>query len=373
MNQRNESANWKDNIERLLVNEQGIIYIIINLIFFSKISLPLLLSKYFEMPLKITVTDGIAILTVFVLAAGVLYYAGVHGEAQKVYRLKNLPFNFREKSAITGATFIAAIIFAIAISELVKLLYPIQNYLWAILILVILISLFWSVWTLKREDNWIKKLTNLFYHLILYIIIFFIFDIIAFTYSEQQFFLFYIVIISSLVILFGILGEKHSQKNYNLTLKMIDSTEPIKNLELFDITDIDYRFKDSKTGDEFIVPIGQVKEIVYNNTKDSKNSQYLIDFKSMNWESHASGVRQKVFIKGDERIRLVEFSEQFVEKDWCTKGHIGYVIEGGISIDFNGKQVNFKAGDGLFITEGDKHTGSVAKGEKALVILFEKI
>ncbi|MGB8216439.1 MAG: AraC family ligand binding domain-containing protein [Candidatus Methanoperedens sp.] len=373
MNLRNEFMNWKDDFECLLVDEQAQIFIIINLIFFSKISIPLLFSKYFEKPLEITVTDGIAILTVFVLAAGVLYYAGVYREARKVYNLKNLPFNFRDKSAIMGATFIAAIIFSTAISELIKLSYPIQYYLYAIFIIVIILSLFMFMWTSKKEDNCIKKLTNLATHLINYIIIFFIFSIIAFDFAAQQIFLSYIVIISSLVILFGILGEKHSQKNYNLTLKMIDSIEQIKNLELFDITDIDYRFKDSKTGDEYIVPIGQVKEIVYNNTKDSKNSQYLIDFKSMNWESHASGVRHKEFIRGDERIRLVEFSEQFVEKDWCTKGHIGYVIEGGISIDFNGKQVNFNAGDGLFITEGDKHKGSVAKGEKALVILFEKI
>ena len=367
MNEINESMNWKDNVERLLVNEQGIIFIIINLIFFSKISMPLLLSKYFEKPLEITVTDGIAILTVFVLAAGVLYYAGVYQEARKVYRLKNLPFNFKEKSAITGATFIVAIIFAIAISELVKVLYSIQYYLYAILFLAILLSIFWSVWALKRDDNSIK---NLAHHLIIYMIIFLIFSIIVYAFSEQEIFLGYIVIISLLVIIFGILGEKHSQKNCNLTLKMIDSNEQKNNLELFDITNIDYRFKDSKTGDEFIVPIGQVKEIVYNNTK---NSQHLIDFKSMNWESHASGVRHKVFIRGNERMRLVEFSEHFVEKDWCTKGHIGYVIEGGISIDFNGKQVNFKAGDGFFIIEGDKHKGSVAKGEKALVILFEKI
>ena len=267
MNEINESMNRKDNVERLLVNEQGIIFIIINLIFFSKISMPLLLSKYFEKPLEITVTDGIAILTVFVLAAGVLYYAGVYQEARKVYRLKNLPFNFKEKSAITGATFIVAIIFAIAISELVKVLYSIQYYLYAILFLAILLSIFWSVWALKRDDNSIK---NLAHHLIIYMIIFLIFSIIVYAFSEQEIFLGYIVIISLLVIIFGSLGEKHSQKNYNLTLIMIDSNEPRNNLELFDITDIDYRFKDSNTEDEFIVPIGQVKEIRYNNTKDSK-------------------------------------------------------------------------------------------------------
>ncbi len=102
-------------------------------------------------------------------------------------------------------------------------------------------------------------------------------------------------------------------------------------------------------------------------------NEYLIDFQSMNWESHALEVRYKAFIRGDERIRLVEFSEEFVEKDWCTKGHVGYIIEGCISIDFNGKLVNFKAGDALIIPEGDKHKGSIAKGERALVILFEKV
>ncbi|MDD5451337.1 MAG: cupin domain-containing protein [Desulfovibrionales bacterium] len=102
---------------------------------------------------------------------------------------------------------------------------------------------------------------------------------------------------------------------------------------------------------------------------------YLIDFQNMNWESLAPGVRYKAFIRGNQRIRLVEFSEEFIEKDWCTKGHVGYVLEGGISIDFNGTPINFKAGDGLFIPKGEacRHRGKVAKGEKALIILFEEV
>jgi hypothetical protein len=103
--------------------------------------------------------------------------------------------------------------------------------------------------------------------------------------------------------------------------------------------------------------------------------EYLINFQSMNWENPSSGVRYKVFIRDNQRIRLVEFSEEFAEKDWCTKGHVGYVIDGSVSIDFDGKLVNFKSGDGLFIPEGEanKNKGRVAKGEKALVILFEKV
>jgi quercetin dioxygenase-like cupin family protein len=57
------------------------------------------------------------------------------------------------------------------------------------------------------------------------------------------------------------------------------------------------------------------------------------------------------------------------------RGHIGYVPEGRISIDFNGEVIDFKAGDGIFIPEGEesRHKGMVARGEKVLVILFEEV
>src|SRR4030042_1414624 len=102
--------------------------------------------------------------------------------------------------------------------------------------------------------------------------------------------------------------------------------------------------------------------------------EYLIDFKKIAWESPALGIRHKIFVKDGKRIRLVEFSDNFVEPEWCIRGHIGYVLEGRISIDFDGKQMEFKAGDGLFITEGEanRHKGSIRKAQKALIILFER-
>ena len=101
----------------------------------------------------------------------------------------------------------------------------------------------------------------------------------------------------------------------------------------------------------------------------------LINFKSMKWENPAPGIRYKEYIKDNQRIRLVEFSEQFTEIDWCTKGHIGYVVKGKISIDFNGEVIDFEAGNGFFISEGEenKHKGSIGKGKKSLLILFEKV
>ena len=80
-----------------------------------------------------------------------------------------------------------------------------------------------------------------------------------------------------------------------------------------------------------------------------------VDFESMEWESSADGVRFKAYEQDGRKLRLVEFSKDFVETDWCTKGHIGYILEGKVEIDFNGDVIVFDQGDGLFILAGEKH------------------
>ena len=102
---------------------------------------------------------------------------------------------------------------------------------------------------------------------------------------------------------------------------------------------------------------------------------YLINFKNMDWERPAQGIRQKIFIRDNKRIMLVEFSENFIDTEWCKNRHIGYIVEGNITIDFNGKLIEFKSGDGIFIPEGEdnKHKGIIAKGKKALIVFYDDI
>ena len=101
---------------------------------------------------------------------------------------------------------------------------------------------------------------------------------------------------------------------------------------------------------------------------------HRIDFNGIDWEIPAQGVRHKVSVKEGRRLRLVEFSDSFVEADWCTMGHVGYVVAGRILIDFDGKEIEFNAGDGLFIPAGKahRHKAGVAKGETALLFLVEE-
>jgi integrase len=45
-------------------------------------------------------------------------------------------------------------------------------------------------------------------------------------------------------------------------------------------------------------------------------------------------------------MRLVEFSNEFVEAQWCEKGHIGLVLSGELDIDFSGHQILVHDGKG---------------------------
>ena len=83
--------------------------------------------------------------------------------------------------------------------------------------------------------------------------------------------------------------------------------------------------------------------------------KYKIDFKAIPWETPTVGVRFKAYEQSGKRLRLAEFTKEFVEPDWCNKGHVGYVLEGRMEIDFDGKIVMFGPGDGLFISAGEEH------------------
>ncbi len=103
--------------------------------------------------------------------------------------------------------------------------------------------------------------------------------------------------------------------------------------------------------------------------------KYIIRFKEQEWEINGVGVRSKGYVSGDQRVRLVEFSEGFVEPDWCIKGHMGYVLKGSFSIDFNGTIIQFNEGDGLFILEGKEnmHKAVLDIDERVSLVLFEKL
>lgn len=99
----------------------------------------------------------------------------------------------------------------------------------------------------------------------------------------------------------------------------------------------------------------------------------LLKFDQLEWEKPKIGVAQKIYSDGKNRIRLLRFSEDFTEEDWCSKGHVGYVLAGEMTIDFNGKIQKYTQGDGLWIEQGEtaKHKVIIEKGKQVELLLFE--
>jgi quercetin dioxygenase-like cupin family protein len=85
------------------------------------------------------------------------------------------------------------------------------------------------------------------------------------------------------------------------------------------------------------------------------------------------GLRFKACQRGGKKLRLAEFTDKLHEADWCGKEHIGYVLEGSLSVDFSGGvPEEFRTGDGIFIPEGTAHKAHIAPGGRALVIFTER-
>ncbi len=96
---------------------------------------------------------------------------------------------------------------------------------------------------------------------------------------------------------------------------------------------------------------------------------YLATFADMAWETPAAGIRQKVFRQGEKSLRLVQFDKDMRHPQWCTVGHMGYVLEGTLEVTFAEQTVIYHQGDGLIIPPGDtdKHK---PKAVTASVTLF---
>ncbi len=99
-----------------------------------------------------------------------------------------------------------------------------------------------------------------------------------------------------------------------------------------------------------------------------------VDFEGLEWQAFAPGGRHKLAERAGKRIRLAEFSDAFLESDWCERGHVGYVLEGKLEIAFEGRTERFGRGDGFVIrgNGAEKHKAR-SLGPVARLLLVEDI
>jgi hypothetical protein len=97
--------------------------------------------------------------------------------------------------------------------------------------------------------------------------------------------------------------------------------------------------------------------------------QYRVLFDEMEWQNGIHGARFKAFRSGSKQLRLLEFTSEFIEPEWCEKGHVGFVIQGELEIDFNGHIVRYPEGSGIFIPTGS-YSAHKARSTTPIVLLF---
>ena len=95
-----------------------------------------------------------------------------------------------------------------------------------------------------------------------------------------------------------------------------------------------------------------------------------VDFAELPWEEVGPGLRQKVA----DGARLVEHGREFIEEDWCTRAHVGYLISGELYLEYRDRDdVLLRAGDGIRIAGGEDwaHKGHCHEDSPALMFLVD--
>lgn len=96
---------------------------------------------------------------------------------------------------------------------------------------------------------------------------------------------------------------------------------------------------------------------------------FKVRFDSIEWQYVLPGAHFKAFREDSKQLRLLELTSEFVEPEWCEKGHVGIVLKGELEIDFHGRVVRYPEGSGIFIPSGAS-SAHKARAISSTVLLF---
>ncbi|MFC1639489.1 cupin domain-containing protein [Gemmatimonadota bacterium] len=87
---------------------------------------------------------------------------------------------------------------------------------------------------------------------------------------------------------------------------------------------------------------------------ETQLNQYRVDFETVLWQIPMPGVRHKFVNRDNVKLRLVEYAKE-MEPHWCSRGHVGMVLEGRFEIRYDTVTEVYKPGDGVLIPSGEQH------------------
>jgi hypothetical protein len=73
---------------------------------------------------------------------------------------------------------------------------------------------------------------------------------------------------------------------------------------------------------------------------------------------------------GDIRVRLVEYSPGYAADHWCSKGHIIFCVEGGMTTVLkDGRSFDLKAGQSYQVADNDgEHRSHTQNGARLFIV-----
>jgi hypothetical protein len=92
-------------------------------------------------------------------------------------------------------------------------------------------------------------------------------------------------------------------------------------------------------------------------------------FSETPWEQVGDFARQKTIDNGEKRVRLLKLASGFEEKDWCTRGHTGYVIDGALELEFQDRKLTLSAGEPILVSHGEAHKARTGRGNAFLFLV----
>jgi quercetin dioxygenase-like cupin family protein len=100
---------------------------------------------------------------------------------------------------------------------------------------------------------------------------------------------------------------------------------------------------------------------------------YRVALDELPWKTSPAGVRFKAYEGAERRLRLLEFGRDLDHPGWCTTGHVGYLLEGEMEVEFDDRIVTFRAGDALVFPAGeaDRHRPRALTDRVRMIFLEE--
>jgi quercetin dioxygenase-like cupin family protein len=79
-----------------------------------------------------------------------------------------------------------------------------------------------------------------------------------------------------------------------------------------------------------------------------------LPFTALGWTAGGHPLEKKKIVEG-RPVVLLEFAPGFEDPNWCERGHVIYVLEGGFELLLDDRTERLQAGDGCVVDRKMRH------------------